>query len=259
MFLGAFKYKNMRLFFTTIVLLVITSGYSQSSGVVQYKLIVPMDIENSNNNEIIKKKVLKTIEYANNLEFKLTFNKMQSKFEYIDILNFENEDEKNANYLARLIYAPEDIYVDFERKLHINKRMDGTLIENKVDPYNWEIASESKMIDAFLCYKAVLKIPFVNSRGENKIEEIICWFTPSLPYSFGPKNYYGLPGLILEFTQNDRTFLASKIELSEKNIKIDFPKGRGVTQDEYNKRSQSSQGAVLLSKKKEEANEKSKN
>jgi GLPGLI family protein len=54
-----------------------------------------------------------------------------------------------------------------------------------------------------------------------------------LPYSFGPRNFSGLPGLILEMKVNNTTFLATKINLQEKEIKIEFPKGNRVDYNEY--------------------------
>lgn len=49
-----------------------------------------------------------------------------------------------------------------------------------------EITQESKKIGDFICYKAITK----NKR--------VVWFTPEIPLQFGPKQYRGLPGLILE-------------------------------------------------------------
>ena len=62
------------------------------------------------------------------------------------------------------------------------------------------------------------------------------WFAPSLPYSFGPKNYYGLPGLILELTEGSTTYIVTKIELSNKNISVVQPRGKTISREEYNKR-----------------------
>jgi hypothetical protein len=40
-------------------------------------------------------------------------------------------------------------------------------------------------------------------------------------------------GLILEMKVNNTTFLATKINLQEKEIKIEFPKGNRVDYNEY--------------------------
>ncbi|WP_346432227.1 GLPGLI family protein [Flavobacterium acetivorans] len=102
--------------------------------------------------------------------------------------------------------------------------------------------TESKIISSYLCYKAVLKIPFVNRKGEARVNEITAWFAPSLPYSFGPKHFYGLPGLILETTENKTTFLATKITFDSNEVKIDFPKGKTITKEDYDKKLRAQMG-----------------
>ena len=93
------------------------------------------------------------------------------------------------------------------------------------------------MIDNYLCYKAIYLIKFVNRKGINTSIPIVAWFAPSLPYAYGPKYFNGLPGLILELVDRETTFLASSITISkDKEVKIDFPKGKTVSQEEYTKK-----------------------
>jgi GLPGLI family protein len=62
-----------------------------------------------------------------------------------------------------------------------------------------------------------------NEKGKNVT--IITWFAPSLPYGYGPKDYNNLPGLILELTEKETTYYASKINITNgTETKIDFPK-----------------------------------
>ncbi|MNR33920.1 hypothetical protein D3C85_1516430 [compost metagenome] len=82
----------------------------------------------------------------------------------------------------------------------------------------------------------------------------MAWFAPILPYGYGPIQFYGLPGLILELKYKNTTYLAARIELTD-TLDIKFPKGRTITEDEYNSRLQSSAGAVLLTRKKAEKKE----
>jgi len=149
--------------------------------------------------------------------------------------------QKADDFIDKMVdYA--DIYIDYEIKSEIYVKNDGILVENKYNEPKWETSTESKVISNYLCYKAIQKIPFVSRHGENKTQEIVAWFAPSLPYSYGPKIFYGLPGLILELTENKTTFLATKIVFFEKELTIDFPKGKTVTKEEYEKKLKAQMG-----------------
>ena len=68
-----------------------------------------------------------------------------------------------------------------------------------------------------------------------EVETITAWYTPQIPVSHGPAEYGGLPGLILELT-NDRTvMLCTKVVMNpEKRIEISEPtKGEFVTKGEF--------------------------
>ena len=66
---------------------------------------------------------------------------------------------------------------------------------------------------------------------------ITAWYTPEIPISHGPGNYWGLPGLILEVNDERTAILCSKIVLNPKEkIELEAPgKGKKVTQKEYDK------------------------
>jgi GLPGLI family protein len=46
--------------------------------------------------------------------------------------------------------------------------------------------------------------------------KVIAWYTTQIPYNFGPKDYNGLPGLILELQEDNLLIKASKITLQQK-------------------------------------------
>lgn len=70
-----------------------------------------------------------------------------------------------------------------------------------------------------------------------KDRTITAWYTPEIPISQGPANYWGLPGLILEVNDERTAILCSKIILNpEEKIALVAPtKGKKVTQQEYDK------------------------
>ena len=87
--------------------------------------------------------------------------------------------------------------------------------------------------------KAILEVKnFTKEEIEEKQEmvEVIAWYSPMIPVSQGPTEYWGLPGLILELSAGNTTMLCSKIVMNpEEKIEIKRPtKGEVVTKKEYN-------------------------
>lgn len=224
-----------------ILFIVISYPLFAQSGQVVYA--VKMDSTSYQDSGQYFERLKKMKEYANDQKFVLKFNKNQSSFKIIERMSKDERFDESENRIAQLaMTAAFDIYVDKESRKEIQVRTNNQLIEFSCDRFTWEIATESKVISNYLCYKAILKIPFVNRFGENKIKEVIAWFAPSLPYSYGPTSYYGLPGLIIELHEKFTTYLATKIDLSKENIRIEFPKGKTITEEEYIKKLKAQMG-----------------
>ncbi|WP_191858086.1 GLPGLI family protein [Hanstruepera ponticola] len=127
------------------------------------------------------------------------------------------------------------------------------LVSDKLLKFEWNMTSESKKIGEYMCMKAVALVPsdsltwFDFSWGklrsneeskdttEIKMTQVEAWYTPQIPVSHGPSEYWGLPGLILEVSADNTTMLCSKIVLNPKDkTKITPPeKGKQVTKSEY--------------------------
>ncbi|RYD89335.1 MAG: GLPGLI family protein [Sphingobacteriales bacterium] len=71
----------------------------------------------------------------------------------------------------------------------------------------------------------------MGSLTEPKDIVVTAWYTPQIPVSHGPKDYWGLPGLILEASNGSTTLLCSKVTLNPKEkVAIKVPKvGEKVT------------------------------
>lgn len=130
------------------------------------------------------------------------------------------------------------------------------LITDSLPNWNWQLMNETKKIGNYTCYKAVSVIPVIKedmeeyekmkkkkSEGatqlftvsEPKERTITVWYTPEIPISQGPGEYWGLPGLIMEVNDATTVVLCSKIILNPKGkITIKVPKsGKKVTKKEY--------------------------
>ncbi|MEH6406571.1 MAG: GLPGLI family protein [Leeuwenhoekiella sp.] len=100
-------------------------------------------------------------------------------------------------------------------------------LKSKID---WLLTQERKSIQGYVCYKA----SGIRLYGRNKGQSVVVWYTPEVPVSFGPKEYYGLPGLILEVDEKDVSLTAVKIEPT-KPITIEIPNKRILSEKEAEK------------------------
>jgi GLPGLI family protein len=121
------------------------------------------------------------------------------------------------------------------------------LIQEKSEPFEWELSGETKKVGNYKAQKASFT-KIVDSKrfstGMTEMEnvkdtlQVTVWFTPEIPVSHGPENYFGLPGLILEVQNQGRTLICEKIELnpSADPVVIERPsKGKEISLDEYKK------------------------
>ncbi|PKW28462.1 GLPGLI family protein [Flavobacterium lindanitolerans] len=130
------------------------------------------------------------------------------------------------------------------------------LVSDSLPKWDWKLVDETKKIGNFTCYKAIGVIPvskedleryekMKNKKSESKTvlftpsepkdRTITVWYTPEIPVSHGPGEYWGLPGLIMEVNDAKTVILCSKIVLNPKDkVVIKMPKkGKKVTKKEY--------------------------
>lgn len=188
--------------------------------------------ENHKDYEIIKKGTLNILENVSPQLYLLTFKDKESSF--VKEQKMENENENKVN-LIQILGGNGKFYVNNVDKqiLHqIDFLGDYFLVE--CEGMKWELTQESKIIGDYLCYRANgIKIT-ENSKGIQE-KTIVAWYASDLPINFGPKDYNGLPGLILELKEGSLTFSAIKIELNPKEQnEIKKPtKGKRVTEEEF--------------------------
>lgn len=217
-----------------ICLITINQTFAQS-GIITYS--VSIKTENKPIKEEIKETYNNIVALAKTQKFLLKFNKQYASFTIQEKLTSKNEYEEKMHKISRAAFTSRnDVFTDILKKITLEKTSEGVLIKKENQSSSWKLTNESKKIDTYLCYKATLEEHFPKRDGTTGSRTITAWFAPSLPYSYGPKTYYGLPGLILELTEKNTTYLASNIELSEKELKITFPSGKTISQEEYDKK-----------------------
>lgn len=126
------------------------------------------------------------------------------------------------------------------------------LVTDSLRKYDWKLESETKKIGNYTCYKAThtIKVTPPTEEEKKKLEEkkinilgdfipkdivVTAWYTPEIPVSHGPGDYWGLPGLILEVNAGNTILLCSKVTINPKEkIEIKAPKkGTKVTMQEF--------------------------
>lgn len=129
------------------------------------------------------------------------------------------------------------------------------LVKDKLLDIKWVMNNESKQIGNYACFKASAFIPASQlnwynfswselrnneqsedpDNQEETLTEVVAWYTPQIPISQGPSEFWGLPGLILEVSVGNTVMICSKIVINPKEkTKIEISdKGKVVTKKEY--------------------------
>ena len=153
-----------------------------------------------------------------------------------------------------------------EKSYTVDKEFMGKefLVKDSLPNLQWKMEGETRVIGGYNCFKATAvrvasKTDFRNFRPKKedavatKPEDaakktslldaldmpketiITAWYTPEIPVSQGPENYWGLPGLILEVNDGKTVILCSKVVLNPK-VKTEIKastKGKVTTQKEF--------------------------
>jgi GLPGLI family protein len=142
------------------------------------------------------------------------------------------------------------------------------LVSDEMNQPKWEMSTETKKIGNYTCYKATMMkdvdpLDWTNMRrrrnNDNKKDEskkdssnvtkisdeiempkqieVTAWYTPQVPISNGPGEYWGLPGLILEVNSGRTTVLCTELVLNpSEKIEIEAPtKGEKIKREKYTK------------------------
>ena len=135
-----------------------------------------------------------------------------------DLEEYNDKTQIGFNTSSTLAASNSQYYIDLNSKEKFfkakNMQMEYELIY--FEQPKWKVLNEPKSILGYNCKKAI-KIDDYKSKT-------YVWFTEEIPFGFGPKSYFGLPGLILEIEKGNDIFIAEKIEINPKNIKIKKPK-----------------------------------
>ncbi len=184
--------------------------------------------------------------------FILSFSKNKSIYKEDVKLNAPKPQVGGVNVMVIGNGGGSDIYFkNVKEKRYVNKtEVMGKrfLIKDSIPDFKWELTSETKNIGNYTCYKATFsreeeRTHFTMDNGKAKEETkkvtvvTTAWYSPQIPVSNGPREFGGLPGLILELNEGKLTIACTEVILNpSEKIKIEEPrKGKVISQIKYEK------------------------
>ncbi len=201
--------------------------------------------------------------------FVLNFNKTASIYKEEEKMDAPGNESQGRRMMSSMMGGGGTFYKDIKDKQYtVDREFMGKefLIKDSLPKYDWKMEGDSRQIGGYTCYKATAIKPvdksdfrnlsFKKNEGKEKPKAdaktatnimdmmempteitVTAWYTPEIPVSQGPENYYGLPGLILEVNDGKTVILCSKVVVNAKEKAVIKPstKGKVVTEKEYSK------------------------
>lgn len=266
--------KNTIFCFVTALLSIVSVKAQGFQGVATYesKTSLGDEMKRMDGNKDITPEVRKMIEEKMKQMFEKTFilrfDKTASIYEEQEKLDAPGQENSPFKMMSSLMGGGGKQYKNIKDKtILMEKDIFGKefLVSDTLPVIKWKMESETKKIGNYTCYKATAVVPadktnLMNFKpkkdAEKKVEEdqkankttnfmdvveapkettLTAWYSPEIPISQGPGNYWGLPGLILEVSDGKTLLLCSKVVINPKEkVEIKAPtKGTKVTQAEF--------------------------
>ena len=207
--------KNKNCLFIAYVISIIFSFnnlYAQIGGEVIYKTVLEKENFNEVNSKLIFKGSVSLFTFAYDIDESNTIHEVDH-----DLVDIENAgisfviDKPISNY--------ERVFIDREQNELLstnyffrNRDYRKCTVQESTGLFIWSITNNYKELGSFIVYEATTSF-----RGR----DYKAWFTYDIPIDAGPWKFHGLPGLILEVTDEEMgvQFYATSVEVP---AKIDF-------------------------------------
>ncbi|MCH3881781.1 MULTISPECIES: GLPGLI family protein [Tenacibaculum] len=246
---------------TIIIIIILTISFSINAqdftGKATYKTYRKSSIsfgegKNAPNPEM-QKKLEAQMKKMNQKTFTLNFNRFESTYKENESLAAPQTSVGGLKMISFGGNGTDLLYKNVKENKYA-KQTDimgkNFLIKDEIKKIDWELSDETKNIGMYTCYKATYSreveqkdfssFNSVESEGKvaKKMKTIVttAWYTPQIPISNGPREFGGLPGLILELRQDKLTIVCSEVVLNpSKKIEIKEPKkGKVISQSKFN-------------------------
>ncbi|WP_189631480.1 MULTISPECIES: GLPGLI family protein [Roseivirga] len=251
--------KTLYLFFAMLFFLS-TSAFAQNfQGYATYQSSRKMDgfgVKLEGASPDMEAKLKEQLKKQFQKEYELKFNLTESVWKEVESLDGGPTSASSGGVVVRIAGNMSGVtYKNTAENLYLresevfNKPF---LVNDELESREWQITNETKQIGNYTAYKAIYNdiresrvISFSSNSNKPKDDkseaeiktdtvQVVAWYTPQIPVSQGPGDYWGLPGLILELTDGPTTYLCTKVVLNpEETVVIKKPsKGKKVTRAE---------------------------
>ena len=256
----------MRSLFLLFFILLISSSTNaqtdfQGKAVYMSKTTMDMNFGGRQMSEDQKKRIAERMKSFLEKTYTLSFNKIESTYKEEEKLGAPGQGRGGrfggmmSSFSGGTKYKNTKDAVVLEETEFFGKKF---LISDEGKKPAWKLSGETKKIGNYICYKATLEkevsafsFSSFRRRGRNntansdknkeqvkpKKTTVVAWYSPQIPVSQGPGEFWGLPGLILEINSGRTTVLCTSITLNPKEkIELKKPKkGKKVSRKEYTK------------------------
>lgn len=196
---------------------IINTGYAQANYTITYENFSFYIYDSSGSP--IKQKSLKDIKN------KLVINNRESYFYTSQIGNTVYNPGKTLGKS----FKPHSYYINSEKRILISQFGDKYRVKEALINFNWNLINDSITITGYQCKKA-----WCYYQGDS----IVVAYAKKLPLIFGPFNFTGLPGTILELTRykKDISFRTVAILIEHEADAITEPNnGKLITWEQWKK------------------------
>jgi len=224
----------------------------QGKAYYESRTTIEMDFGGRNIPEDRKQMIMERMKKAGEKSFVLSFNRVESLYKEEQKLEQPGMGGGGMRF-GMMQGGGEDYYKNVKEGTYAVKNdLFGKifLVKDSLPKLDWKMEAETKKIGNYTAYKAtaVKKVKrrnmsaIFNRNQENKQEvfiekevQVVAWYSPEIPVNQGPANYSGLPGLILEVSDDQTSIICSKLVMNPKDkMEIKAPKkGKEVNQAEY--------------------------
>lgn len=228
---------NLLFYKKIIIIFLIINSYnlfSQNNCKVNYT-VIPTGGSFENNDDVKKSKISNRFqgvdEALKRLNYQLIIKNDQSYYHQINNLGLNEKVDKTAKNLAGTSEFLKKNRLEIIKIINFSQEV--FYVKTKLNN-DWNLINETKYINGYLCFKATQQksLPL----KKEKKYEVIAWYCPKLPFQNGPKEFGGLPGLILELQDGRITYLANKIDLSlNQEMTIKKVDKKIISEEEFNK------------------------
>ncbi|MVO08782.1 GLPGLI family protein [Flavobacterium sp. TP390] len=220
-----------------VLIFIAFSSFAQNNIKAIYNVKISEDKALKSSPVIDNSFIKKINENAEQQEPFLLFNNELSVFKLDDNAILENK-----LVAITILTTTTPLYIDLANKTKFNVSDDKQFIIMDSLLMDWNLVNETKKIGEYVCYKAIQTHHYTNGRydkqGNLKYFEksVIAWYCPELNYSYGPRGFGGLPGLIIELQYDNILYGLKKIEFNSKEkLPLFSKKAKIISRSDFEK------------------------